>query len=136
MTSPPAARPRRTVAWCAAVALCVLAEVVCAAGSGIGPAAAAGGAATDPAALPVALHLDVVSPTALTPKSVLIVSGTLRNTSTTTLTGLRVDLRLDPTPITDRRKIATWAAGLPAKEERDGVVQQHLDLPKPLPPGG
>jgi putative peptidoglycan lipid II flippase len=90
--------------------------------------------AAEAPALPVTISLSSISPVALTPDGALTVSGSLRNTGRTTLTGLQVNLRLGWKPLIERRELAAWAA-LPAQDASVGVLQAASPLATALLPG-
>ena len=115
----PAARP--TARWIARSFVLLLASLASLASlAASSPAAAAPrGAETG---LPVAVSLTSVSPTALTPDTDLVVSGTVRNTGTTTVGSPQVVLRLDWRAVTDRRELADWA-NLGPRDPANGTRQ-------------
>jgi putative peptidoglycan lipid II flippase len=111
---------------------------------GAAPAAAAAQASTSsppslsaapsaaPARAPLAVTLSSVTPTALTAATPLVVSGTVSNTGTTPLTGLRLTLRF--APLSTRAEVTRWADGEETFET--SRIGAPLRLDRPLPAGG
>ncbi len=94
------------------------AAVTLAAIAGLLPITGTGGvsAAADTVVLPVRIALDGVSPSALTPGTTLVITGSVTNTGTRTLDAVRLRLRTATGALETRAQLSRWAQATPADD--------------------
>jgi len=132
--------PHRDLRRCGAQVAAVVTALLVTGLLAIAPAAARLPAAPRPpaapaaGATPVAIKITSVSAPSLGPRTQLTVTGTLRNTGRTPLTGLRLALRLEWQALLSRKDLSAWLAAQAPFEGTPGAVQEHQNLTLPLGP--
>jgi len=107
----PASLPARLILAGGLLAALVLPALITPVLGAAGPAAASTAAGAGPARAPAAVTITSVSPAYARPGQKVTVSGVLRNTSATPVSGITVQLRSSSQAITDRDDLDNYADG-------------------------